>query len=56
VGVYWVQRLDDGSSTVDLITINGKGRLAYWPPGVFAENTELARRILAPSPSESVPP
>lgn len=46
VGVYWVQQLDDGSSTVDLITFNDKGLPSRWPPGVFAEDTELARRIL----------
>lgn len=46
VGVYWVQQLDDGSSTVDLITFNDKGQPSRWPPGVFAEDTELARRIL----------
>ncbi|HYO59335.1 AAA family ATPase [Archangium sp.] len=46
VGVYWVQQLDDGSSTVDLITFDDKGLPSRWPPGVFAEDTELARRIL----------
>lgn len=46
VGVYWVQQLDDGSSTLDLITFDDKGRPTHWPPGVFAEDTELARRIL----------
>lgn len=46
VGVYWVQQLDDGSSTVELITFDDKGRPSHWPPGVFAEDTELARRIL----------
>ncbi|KFA90796.1 AAA family ATPase [Archangium violaceum] len=46
VGVYWVQQLDDGSSTVELITFDDKGQPSLWPPGVFAEDTELARRIL----------
>jgi hypothetical protein len=46
VGVYWVQQLDDGSSTVDLITFDEAGLPSRWPPGVFAEDTELARRII----------
>jgi hypothetical protein len=46
VGVYWVQQLDEGSSTLDLITFNEKGQPSHWPPGVFSEDTELARRIL----------
>ena len=46
VAVYWVQQIEDGSSTLELITFNEKGQPSHWPPGVFAEDTELARRIL----------
>jgi hypothetical protein len=46
VAVYWVQQLDDGSSTVNLITFNDQALPSHWPPGVFSEDTELSRRIL----------
>ncbi|MBM7112526.1 AAA family ATPase [Archangium primigenium] len=46
VALYWVQQIDDGSSTLELITFNDKGQPSHWPPGVFSEDTELARRIL----------
>ncbi|ATB29437.1 AAA family ATPase [Melittangium boletus] len=46
VAVYWVQQLDDGCSTVKLITFNDMALPSYWPPDVFSEDTELSRRIL----------
>jgi hypothetical protein len=55
VGVYWVRQLDDGSSTVELITFDDKGRPSRWPPGVFAEDTELARRIIKERRAKEAP-
>jgi hypothetical protein len=55
VGVYWVQQLDDGSSTVELITFDDQGRPSRWPPGVFAEDTELARRIIQERRAKGTP-
>ena len=46
VAVYWVQQLEDGGSTVKLITFDDKALPSHWPPGVFSEDTELSRRIL----------
>ena len=55
VGVYWVQQIDDGSSTAELIVFDDKGRPSHWPPGVFAEDTELARRILKERRAKEAP-
>lgn len=55
VGVYWVQQVEEGSSTVDLITFNDRGLPSHWPPGVFAEDTELARRILKERRAKETP-
>lgn len=46
--VYFVRQLADGSSVADRITFDQMARPEghTWPPGVFNEDTELARRII----------
>lgn len=46
--VYFVRQLEDGSSVADPITFDKMARPEgqTWPPGVFNEDTELARRII----------
>lgn len=45
--LHWVRQLDDGRSVVETITFDDQGRLiGDWPPGVFNEDIEQARRLL----------
>lgn len=45
--LHWVRQLDDGRSVVETITFDDQGRLVGdWPPGVFNEDIEQARRLL----------
>ncbi len=45
VAIYWVERLNDGSSRARKIEIDGDGRTEGWPVGVFSEDIELARDL-----------
>ncbi len=45
VAIYWVERLNDGSSRARKIEIDGDGRTKGWPVGVFSEDIELAREL-----------
>lgn len=46
VGVYWVRQLEDGRSLAEPITIDDEGRPSDgWPPGVFSEDSVLAREL-----------
>ncbi|MCC6556729.1 MAG: AAA family ATPase [Polyangiaceae bacterium] len=44
--VHWVRATDEGPSFVDTITFDEKARPSAWPPGVFAEDRDLARRLI----------
>ena len=45
--IYWVRQLGNGESVADPVTLDENARLqGRWPPGVFSENTEVAREIL----------
>jgi hypothetical protein len=43
--VYWVEQLNDGSSVVRPLSLNEDGEIPDWPPGVFSEDVELARKL-----------
>jgi len=46
--VYWVRQTPDGRSSVDQVEFDSLGRpKGNWPPGVFAEDIEQARELLA---------
>ncbi len=45
--VYWVRQLDSGQSVAERITFDRDARpVGNWPPGVFSEDTEMARQII----------
>jgi predicted ATPase len=44
--IYWVQQDAEGNSTLSPIQLDADGRPDFWPPGVFMEETELARRLI----------
>ncbi len=45
--VYWVRQLDGGESVAERITFDRDARpLGNWPPGVFSDDTEIARQII----------
>lgn len=45
--VYWVRQSSDGRSRIDPVEFDPLGRpKGNWPPGVFAEDIEQARRLL----------
>jgi predicted ATPase len=47
VQVYWVHQLDGGQSVAEPVTLDREARFqGQWPPGVFAEDTEVAREII----------
>jgi AAA domain, putative AbiEii toxin, Type IV TA system len=46
VVIHWVRGTDEGPSFVETITIDEKARPSAWPPGVFAEDRDLARRLV----------
>lgn len=47
VQVYWVRQLDGGQSVAEPAQLDQNARpKGTWPPGVFSEDTDLAREIL----------
>jgi hypothetical protein len=44
--VHWVRGTREGPSFVETIHFDDKARPSMWPPGVFAEDRELQRRVL----------
>lgn len=45
--VYWVRQLDSGESIAEPVTFDQDARpQGPWPPGAFAEDTEVAREII----------
>lgn len=45
--VYWVRQLPNGESFAEQVTFDRDARLqGDWPPGVFADDTEVAREII----------
>lgn len=44
--IHWVRATDEGPSFVETITFDEKARPSAWPPGVFAEDRDLARRLI----------
>lgn len=46
VVIHWVRGTDDGPSFVETITFDEKARPSAWPPGVFAEDRDLARLLV----------
>jgi hypothetical protein len=45
--IYWVRQLDGGQSIAERVTLDQDARLqGAWPPGVFADDTEVARKIV----------
>ena len=47
VVVYWVRQLENGESLVEPVTFDRDARpQGAWPPGVFADDTEVAREII----------
>ena len=47
VRVYWVRQLDGGQSVADPAYFDEDARpQGVWPPGIFSEDTDLAREIL----------
>lgn len=45
--VHWVKSTAEGPSFVETITFDDKARPSAWPPGVFSEDHDLARRLIA---------
>lgn len=46
VVVHWIRGTEDGPSFVETITFDEKARPSAWPPGVFAEDRDLARLLI----------
>lgn len=47
VALYWVEQLADGRTCAELVTIREDGTLdEKWPPGVFDDTLQLARKIM----------
>lgn len=47
VRIYWVHQLDTGESLAEEVELDEDARLqGPWPPGVFSEDTEMAREVL----------
>lgn len=46
VVVHWVRGTEEGPSFVESITFDQKARPSAWPPGVFAEDRDLARQLI----------
>lgn len=44
--VHWVRATEEGPSFVESITFDDEARPSTWPPGVFAEDRDLARRLI----------
>lgn len=45
--VYWVRQLENGESVAEPVTFDRDARpQGAWPPGVFADDTEVAREII----------
>ncbi len=46
--IHWIRASDDGLSVIDTITFDDSARPqgSSWPPGVFREDTELARTLI----------
>lgn len=45
--IYWVHQLDTGESLAEPVTFDADARLqGAWPPGMFSEDTEVAREII----------
>ncbi len=55
VAIYWVRQRDDGIGMAELIELDEKGRLLHdrWPEGVFDEDIDQARRLLASQRTQS---
>jgi predicted ATPase len=48
VAVYWIRQDPEGRSRAELVKFDLQGRpLENWPPGVFHENLDQARKLLA---------
>jgi AAA ATPase domain len=45
--IHWVSSTEEGPSFVKTITLDDKARPSAWPPGVFAEDRELAHQLIA---------
>lgn len=45
VALYWIEDLDDGSSSVQRINILPNGEVDYWPEGVFSETYQEVRAL-----------
>lgn len=45
VAIYWVEKLNDGSSRARKMSIDDDGRVEGWPVGVFSEDVALAREL-----------
>lgn len=46
VMIYWVHQGAEGNSTLTPIVLDADGHPSYWPPGVFAEETALAKQLI----------
>jgi predicted ATPase len=47
VQMYWVRQLDGGQSVAEPVELDREARpQGAWPPGVFSQDTDLARQIL----------
>lgn len=46
VMIYWVHQGPEGNSTLTPIVLDADGHPSYWPPGVFAEETALAKQLI----------
>jgi len=45
--VYWVRQLENGESVAEPVTFDRDARpQGAWPPGVFADDTDVAREII----------
>lgn len=45
--LYWVRQLENGESVADPVTFDEDARQqGGWPPGVFSQDTEMAREII----------
>ena len=45
VALYWIEDLDDGSSSIQRIKILSNGEVDYWPEGVFSETYQEVRAL-----------
>jgi predicted ATPase len=45
VALYWIEDIDDGSSSVQRIHILENGEVDYWPEGIFSETYQEVRAL-----------